>query len=105
HASGIAIASGRDAYLTRLAKSTDFPTTAGAFQTSNGGALFDAFVTKLNATGSALLYSTYLRGPKGSSDLGSGIAVDSSGDAYLTGQTVGGLPTTARPLPTRRRRR
>ena len=45
-----------------LHRSTDFPTTPGAFQTTFGGGDYDAFVTKLNAAGTALVYSTYLGG-------------------------------------------
>src|SRR5439155_1173802 len=63
----------------------DFPTTSGAFQTTNGGG-YDAFVTKLNAAGGGLVYSTYLGGSGG--DVGLGIAVDSSGSAYVTGETI-----------------
>ena len=46
----------------------------------------DAFVTKFNAAGSALVYSTYLGG--GDSDHGESIAVDSAGNAYVTGSTL-----------------
>jgi hypothetical protein len=67
----------------------NFPTTPGAFQTHNGGG-DDAFVSKLNASGSALLYSTYLGG--GGSDMGLGITVDSGGNAYVTGQTIANFP-------------
>ena len=66
-------------------ESTNFPTTAGAFQTSIGGIIGNAFVTKINASGSALVYSTYLGGSGG--DSGFGIAVDGSGNAYVTGDT------------------
>jgi hypothetical protein len=83
--SGIAVDSAATVYVTGETTSTNFPTTAGAFQTTNAGGS-DAFVTKLNATGSApLLYSTYLGGS--SSELGSGIAVDSAGSAYVAGLT------------------
>ena len=50
-----------NAYVTGYTASTDFPTTPGAFQTTYGGDQ-DAFVTKLNPTGTALVYSTYLGG-------------------------------------------
>ncbi|MGI8550221.1 MAG: SBBP repeat-containing protein [Dehalococcoidia bacterium] len=72
------------AYVTGAASSTDFPTTANAVQRSYGGGIADAFVTKLDATGTTLLYSTYLGGS--SQDFGFGIAVDGSGNAYLVGQ-------------------
>ena len=80
---GIAVDSSGDAYITGTTGSTDFPTTAGAFQTVNGDN--DAFVTKLNADGTALVYSTYLGG--NSYEQGNGIAVDSAGDAWITGST------------------
>ena len=75
-----------NAYVTGLAESADFPTTSGAFQiTFGGGAIADSFVTKLNAGGTALAYSTYLGGS--GFDEGFSIAVDGSGDAYVTGRT------------------
>jgi len=73
-----------NAYVTGQTGSTDFPTTPGAYQTSFGGSS-DAFVAKLNPTGSDLVYSTYLGGS--GSDVPFKIAVDSSGYAYLTGWT------------------
>ncbi len=92
---GIAVDSAGNAYVIGYTASTDFPTTAGAFQTSHGsdGGLYDAFVTKLNATGTALSYSTYLGG--NNQDEGSGIAVDGAGNAYVTGYTSStNFPTT-----------
>ena len=90
---GIAIDSSGDAYITGAANSTDFPTTSGAFQTSNSGHGV-AFVTELNSTGTGLNYSTYLGGSGG--DAGAGIAVDSSGDAHVTGSTFStDFPTTS----------
>src|SRR5437899_3019675 len=76
---GIAVDAAGNAYVTGGTFSTDFPTTLGAFQTTSSGGN-DAFVTKLNPTGSALLYSTYLRGAFGES-----IAVDAAGNAYVAG--------------------
>jgi hypothetical protein len=88
---GIAVDTSGNAYVTGLTLSPDFPTTPGAFQTSHKGG-FDAFVTKLNPVGSALVYSTYL---SGGSDQGSSIAVDTSGNAYVTGDTESpDFPTT-----------
>src|SRR5205823_13962444 len=70
-----------------------FSTTPGAFQTTYGGGTYDTFVTKLNSTGSALVYSTYLGG--NSEDSFSGLAVDASGNAYVTGPTFSpNFPTT-----------
>jgi hypothetical protein len=90
---GIAVDSLGDAYVTGYAQSDNFPTTAGAFQTSLTGTL-NAFVTNLNPSGSALLYSTYLGGSR--EDEGNGIAVDSSGHAYVTGRSPSNnFPTTA----------
>jgi Beta-propeller repeat len=91
-AAAIAIDAAGNAYVTGAADNPDFPTTPGAFQTTHGGN-FDAFVSKLNATGSALIYSTFLGS---SSDEGAAaIAVDAAGNAYVTGQTVSAdFPTT-----------
>jgi hypothetical protein len=82
---GIAVDSSGAAYITGETTSTDFP-TMNAFQLANAGGQEDAFVTKVDPTGSALVYSTYLGGS--GSDVGSGIAVDTSGSAYVTGATT-----------------
>jgi hypothetical protein len=84
---GIAVNSSGNAYVTGFTRSTDFPTTLGAFQTQfgGGGGDGDAFVAKLNPAGSALVYSSYLGG-SGAED-GYGITVDSAGNAYVTGVT------------------
>ncbi len=90
---GIAVDSSGNAYVTGETASDDFPTTLGAFQTTYRGGFYDAFVTKLNASGSALIYSTYLGSFEG--DRGFGIAVDSAGQAYMTGTTFAqSFPTT-----------
>jgi Beta-propeller repeat len=90
----IAVDSSGDAYVTGATASTNFPVTTGAFQTSNGGGLLDVFVTKLNSTGSGLIYSTYLGGS--GEDRGFGIAVNGSGDAFVTGDTQStSFPTTS----------
>ena len=84
----IAVDAAGNAYVTGATNSADFPTTAGAVQPAlNAGccANDDAFVVKLNATGSALVYSTYLGGS--SSDIGNSIAADSGGNVYITGFT------------------
>jgi hypothetical protein len=92
---GIAIDSQGAAYVTGMTSSTDFPTTAGAFDTSKNGGNDDAFVTKLDPAGSSLAYSSYLGGTN-TFDIGLGIAVDSLGAAYLTGSTSStDFPTTA----------
>ncbi len=92
----IAIDSTGNAYVTGVAggQAPIYPTTAGAFQTTYGGGLLDVFVTKLNASGSALIYSTLISG--GGTDSANGIAIDSTGNAYVTGQTGGSAP----PYPT-----
>ena len=91
-ASGIAIDSTGNAYVTGTTSSPDFPTTAGAFDTVIAG-FRDAFVTKLNPSGSALVYSTFLGGID--DELGRSIVVDTSGNAYVAGNTTsGGFPTT-----------
>ena len=73
------------AYVTGSTTSANFPTTVGAFQTTFGSGTH-AFVTKLNPAGSGLVYSTYLGGS--GNDGGNAIAVDTSGDAYITGTTT-----------------
>lgn len=79
----IAVDTAGNAYVTGTTASAQFPVTAGAFQTSYGGGSGDAFVTQLNAAGSALVYSTFLGGS--GYDFGNGIAVDTAGNAYATG--------------------
>ncbi|MFC5652970.1 SBBP repeat-containing protein [Paenibacillus solisilvae] len=82
---GIAVDSFGNAYVTGSTTSTDFPTTPGAFQPIYGGGPTDAFVTKLNATGTALIYSTYLGGTAG--DAADAITVDASGNAFVFGSS------------------
>ena len=74
-----------DAYVCGLTSASNFPVTYGALQTSYGGGPFDGFVAKINPTGGSLVYSTYLGGSQ--EDRVNGIALDSSGDAFMTGQT------------------
>jgi len=83
-ANAIAVDSTGSAYVAGVTNSANFPVTAGAFQTAFNG-VQDAFVTKLNAAGSAKVYSTYLG--SFSFDWASGIAVDSGGNAYVAGYT------------------
>ncbi len=95
-ASGIAVDAGGNAYVSGLTVSADFPTTPLAFdQTLSGDN--DAFVTKLNATGTALVYSTYLGGSVAGpvTEFASGIALDAAGNAYVAGSTSSSdFPTT-----------
>ncbi|MCZ6689050.1 MAG: SBBP repeat-containing protein [Planctomycetota bacterium] len=85
-ANGVAVDTAGNTYVVGRTRSSDFPTTASAFQTAlaGSGSQDDAFVTKLSPAG-ALVYSSYLGGS--ASDQGIGVAVASSGDAYVTGQT------------------
>jgi hypothetical protein len=92
---GIAVDSAGNAYVTGWTSSIDFP-TKNPLQPSNGGGAngYDAFVSKINAAGSELIYSTYLGGNE--DDEGQGIAVDSAGNAYVTGTTSSAnFPITA----------
>jgi hypothetical protein len=84
---GIALDSSGNVYLTGYTNSTNFPTSNPFQSTCNNcsSSSYDAFVTKLNPTGSALVYSTYLGGS--GNDQGWGVAVDSLGAPYLTGNT------------------
>jgi hypothetical protein len=85
---GVAIDASGNAYLVGRTNSTTFPVTTGAYQTTSTGNA--AFVTKLNAAGNALVYSTYFNGASPVA-----IAVDAAGNAYLTGNTTGSIVTTS----------
>jgi hypothetical protein len=82
---GIAIDLAGNAYVTGSTVSTDFPVAGAVFQPKFGGGNADAFITKLNPTGTALAYSGYLGGTD--TDIGYGIAIDTGGNAYVAGQT------------------
>jgi hypothetical protein len=89
---GIAVDSLGAAYVVGTTASSNFPTTGGAFQTSEPG-FVNAFATKLSPAGNTLAYSTYLGGNY--VDYGQAIAIDSSHNAYVTGNTQSGnFPTT-----------
>ena len=91
---GIAVDSAGDAYVTGLA-AQNFPTTPGAYKTQLLGTptdLGDVFVSKLNPTGSGLIYSTFIGPGAGSAPVA--IAIDGAGNAYLTGPALPGFPTT-----------
>jgi hypothetical protein len=89
---GIAVDGFGNAYVTGETYSSDFP-TLNPFQGMLQGSA-DVFVTKLSKIGNTLVYSTYLGGSDGSGiDRGHSIAVDISGNAYVTGRAQGGFPT------------
>lgn len=90
---GIAVDATGSAYVTGSTRSTDFA-TASPVQGGNEGDV-DAFVTKLNADGSALVYSTYLGGS--AADGGAGLALTDGGDLVVTGSTGSSNLPTARP--------
>ncbi|MBI4491452.1 MAG: SBBP repeat-containing protein [Chloroflexi bacterium] len=83
------------AYLVGTTGSVNFPATPGALDTTaNGSAPQDAFVAKLDPTGSRLAYATFLGGT--SAEWGHAIAVDAAGSAYVTGRTASvDFPVTA----------
>jgi len=88
---GVAVDGQGNAYVAGKTESPDYPTTPGVVQSRRGQQICidqfctDAFVTKINAAGSALVYSTYLYGE--GDDGASGIAVDAAGNAYVVGTT------------------
>ncbi len=86
--SGIAVDAGGSAYVTGQTSSSGLPVffpTRNAYQPSFAGGYYDAFVTRLSSTGSALVHSTYLGGS--GDDVGAGIALDAGGNIYVTGNT------------------
>lgn len=86
---GLALGAGGQVTITGSTHSSDFPTTAGAFQTVKGEIdplLTDSFVSRLNATGTALVYSTYLGG--NGYEEGRGVTLDASGAAWVVGGTA-----------------
>jgi hypothetical protein len=109
YGNAIAVDSAGSAYVTGTTFSPDFPVTAGSFQPIRRGAS-DVFVTKVNSSGSQVVYSTYLGGTgqprisgisySGPEEEGNGIALDDSGDAYVTGHTLSAdFPTYAAMQP------
>jgi hypothetical protein len=96
-AAGIAVDAGGNAYVAGYTTSADFPTQVGALDDSLNGPApdfsADVFITKLDSTGSVVLYSTFLGGS--SSDVATAIAVDAAGSVYLTGYSFSAdFPTT-----------
>ncbi|NHJ87818.1 MAG: hypothetical protein FK734_20315, partial [Asgard group archaeon] len=84
HGRGIALADNGDCYVTGYTSSKNFPTQNASYDTFNGESYYDAFVTKFAANGT-LLWSSYLGGTN--DDHGYGIAVDSDGSCFITGET------------------
>jgi uncharacterized repeat protein (TIGR01451 family) len=91
---GIAVDTSGNAYITGYTYSTNFPTVSPIYGSNTGAP--DAFVTKINAAGSSLAYSTYLGGYR--DDYGYSIAVDTPGNAYITGYTCSTNFPTASPI-------
>jgi uncharacterized protein (TIGR03437 family) len=95
-ATAITVDGSGNAYLAGYTDVPAFPATAGAFQTVLGGLnsgqnFNDAFVAKLNATGTALVWATYLGGAQ--ADQGNSLSIDATGNVWLAGTTAGGFPT------------
>ncbi|CAN5342623.1 hypothetical protein BH09PLA1_BH09PLA1_00580 [soil metagenome] len=102
HGTDIAVDAAGNASVTGWLNNNSLPPlgpgfpTVNAFQPNYGGGFQDAFVTKVNAAGSALIFSTYLGGPSFSSDWGEGVAADAQGNTYVVGDTYGtDFPSTA----------
>jgi hypothetical protein len=97
-AEGLAVDALGDAYVAGFANSQDFPVTIGAYQSTNlasatGGT--NVTVSKLNPTGTGLLYSTYIGGNSFTGDYSTGLVIDGQGNAYVTGFTFSlDYPTT-----------
>src|SRR5205823_2737859 len=88
----IAVDGSGNVYVTGVTGSTNFPIT-NPVQATYGGGSVDAFVTEFNASGTALVYSTFLGGSD--VDAFSGLALDATGNAYLAGATNStNFPTT-----------
>jgi PKD repeat protein len=92
---GIDVDSSGNAYVTGFTESVNFP-SSNPFQTTYGGGVTDTFVTKLNSTGSALIYSTYIGGNH--NEHGYKIKVDASGNAYIAGFTYSTNFPTVNPV-------
>jgi hypothetical protein len=93
-AKGVAVDNNRNASVTGLTYSVNYPTTGTAYQLGNGGN-GDAFFTKINTSGGPFVYSTLLGG--NGLDQGNGVAVDANGNAYVAGQSSSSTLTSLRP--------
>lgn len=97
-ANGIAVDTNGSVFVTGDTSSADFPTTAGAFQRTPGGGLYDVFLTRLNPGGASLAFSTFVGG--NGVDRGAALALDGLGNSYLTGFTNStSFPTVNAPQP------
>src|ERR1017187_2354912 len=96
YGAGIAVDAAGEAHIAGYTASVDFPTATGAFQQYYGGGSYDGFLAKLNAAGSALVFATYLGGI--GNDTAAGVALDPSGNIYVTGQTQSANFPTLNPL-------
>jgi len=97
---GVALDSAGSVYVVGDTASAAFPTTAGSFSTSMSGGS-DAYVAKVNSSGTALLYATFIGGSGSGADYGRAVAVDGAGCAYVAGHTAcPDFPTTAGALDT-----
>ncbi len=91
---GLTIDSEGHAYIVGVTYSSNFPTTSGVIDSTHNGGIGDAFVTKMDLTGSNLLYSTFVGGSQW--EEGSSIVIDSEGNAYISGHTESeDFPVTA----------
>lgn len=90
---GIKVDNNGNVYIIGCTSSSAFPTTPGAFDTTLNSGGLDTFVSKLNTSGSTLIYSTYLGGT--GNDYASDLAIDSNGNVYIIGYTnsTTGFPT------------
>ncbi|MBC7350173.1 MAG: SBBP repeat-containing protein [Candidatus Aminicenantes bacterium] len=84
NANSIAVDYQGNAYIAGYTYSSDFPLN-NPLQAGHGGGLYDAFIAKISASGTELIYSTYLGGS--ADDYANGLAVDSQGNAYVAGYT------------------
>ena len=99
----ISVDANGQAHVAGTTTAIDFPTTPNAMQTASGRPVLsgvggsNGFLTKFTADGSSLVYSTYLGGPL--TDTARGIAIDSPGNVYITGQTTErGCPSSTNPV-------
>ena len=92
-ASGLAVDTSGNSYVAGRTCSTDFPVTPGAYDESFNGGTDDAYVAKLNDTGDALVFATFLGGS--GDDFASDLCVDDAGNIYVVGSTTSAdFPTT-----------